>query len=152
MADWAFGAAEAIRAGERKLCTLRSHKGSLWTPCHRVEPRSYLLAKLYPRQSILWTSTVPTAMRGRACDSKEQALRSRGGWLRGVGWAAINLLSYICKRWPSTQSRWANYWGDLDSTQTVPELGTIKPTIRERKRERAATVSVIYKAKAGFSG
>lgn len=52
-----------------------------------------------------------------------------------AGWAAINFPSYICmQRRPGTQSLRANYGGDLDSTRPAPELGTIKPTIRERKQ------------------
>lgn len=138
MAYWAGGAPEAIRARGMRLCTCWSHKGPLWRPCHRVEQTSYRLAKLDPRQLIPQFSSVPTTKNER----KVQVRGGNGqcgweGWLRGTGWAVINSVSYICTSQSGTQSFQANYWGDLDSTRPAPELGTIKPTIRERKRERA---------------
>lgn len=140
MAYWASGAPEAIRARGMRLYTCWSHKGPLWRPCQRVEQTSYLLARLYPRQSIPQTSTMPTTKKWGGAVTGRNGQHVGEGWLKGTGWAAINFVSYICTRRPGTQSLRANYWGDLDSTRPAPELGTIKPTIRERKRENSHVV------------
>lgn len=81
MAYRASGAPEAIRARGMRLYKRWSHKGPLSRPCQRVAHTSYLIARLYPRQSIPQSSTMPTSKKrvwgGR--NRKEWATRGLGG-------------------------------------------------------------------------
>lgn len=93
--------------------------------------------------------------KGRACvpGRTGRHVGEEGDWGELGGLRSILYRISACGR-PGTQSLRANYWGDLDSTRPAPELGTIKPTIRERKAregERAAMLSAIYKATARAS-